>query len=80
MGDEEGKVLQKLDRKMNRTGTIIILALLSLVILGFGVQALEAGACERAFVNCMDEPIQRGNMLWIVYCGNGYAFCLKYID
>ena len=75
-------MILKRDRKMNRTRKILILAMLSLVILGLGAQSLQAsaGACERAFVNCMGEPFMQGNMLWIIYCGNGYAFCLKYID
>jgi hypothetical protein len=80
MTDEEEKMIQILSKKMDRRKKWLILAVLSLMIIGLGAQSLEAAACERAFVNCMDEPFMQGNMLWIIYCGNGYAFCLKYID
>jgi hypothetical protein len=59
---------------------MFILVMLSLLILGVGAQSLEAGACERAFGYCMDEPIAPGNMLWFAYCANGYAFCKKYVE
>jgi hypothetical protein len=80
MMDKEINVIQKPGKKMNTTQKLLVLAVLSIVLLGIGAQILEARACERAFVNCMDEPLMQGNMLWIIYCGNGYAFCLKYID
>lgn len=54
--------------------------MLSLLILGVGAQSLEARACERAFGYCMGEIIAPGNMIWFIYCANGYAFCKKYID
>ena len=80
MMDEERQMIQNLRKKTNRTHSIFILAVLSLLIFGIGAQSLEAAACERAFVHCMDELFMEGNMLWLVYCANGYAFCKKYID
>jgi hypothetical protein len=59
---------------------MLILVVISLMILGVGAQSLEAGACERAAVYCMDEIIAPGNMLWQLYCLNGYLFCKKYVE
>lgn len=73
-------MVQKLRKKTNRTQRIFVLVLLSLLIIGVGAQSLEARACERAFGYCMGEIIAPGNMIWFVYCANGYAFCKKYID
>ncbi len=73
-------MVQKLRKKTNRTQRIFVLVMLSLLILGVGAQSLEARACERAFGYCMGEIIAPGNMIWFIYCANGYAFCKKYID
>ncbi|MEE9502873.1 MAG: hypothetical protein V3V48_12415 [Candidatus Aminicenantaceae bacterium] len=73
-------MVQKLRKKTNRTQRIFVLVLLSLLIIGVGAQSLEARACERAFGYCMGEIIAPGNMIWFIYCANGYAFCKKYID
>jgi hypothetical protein len=80
MNDKEKKVIQNLRKKKTFSRKLFILMMLSLVIFTAGVQSLEAGACERAFVNCMNELFAETNMFWIVYCANGYAFCLKYMD
>jgi hypothetical protein len=80
MMDEERTMVRKLHKKTNRTHRIFILLVISLVILGVGAQSLEAGACERAAVYCMDEIISPGNMFWHAYCLNGYLFCKKYIE
>jgi len=73
-------MVQKLRKKTNRTQRIFVLVMLSLLILGVGAPSLEAGPCERAVVYCMDEIISPGNMLWHLYCLNGYAFCKKYVE
>jgi hypothetical protein len=78
--DKEGTMVQKLRKKTNRTQRIFVLVMLSLLILGVGAQSLEARACERAFGYCMGEIIAPGNMIWFIYCANGYAFCKKYVD
>ena len=73
-------MVQKLRKKTNRTQRIFVLVLLSLLVIGVGAQSLEARACERAFGYCMGEIIAPGNMIWFIYCANGYAFCKKYVD
>jgi hypothetical protein len=78
--DKEGTMFQKRHKKTKGTHRILILVLLSLVILGVGAQSLEAGACERAAVYCMDEIFAPGNMFWQLYCLNGYLFCKKYVE
>jgi len=78
--DKEDTMFQKRSKKANKTYRIFILVVISLAILGVGAQSLEAGPCERAAVYCMDEIFSPGNMLWHLYCLNGYLFCKKYID
>ena len=80
MKNKERTVIQKLRKKTTFTHKLLILLALSFVIFTTGIQSLEAGACERAFENCMNELFMEANMLWIVYCANGYLFCKKYID
>jgi hypothetical protein len=73
-------MIQKLRTKTNFSHKLFILLVFSLVILTVGVQSLEAGACETAFLNCMNELFAETTPFWLVYCANGYAFCLRYID
>jgi hypothetical protein len=80
MKNKEGTVIQNLRNKAAFSKRLLILLVLSLAILAVGVQSLEAGACERAFENCMNELFMEANMLWIIYCANGYVFCKKYIQ
>ena len=59
---------------------LLILLVLAFAVLSVGVRPLEAGACERAFINCTNELFAETSPFWFVYCANGYVFCLKYID
>lgn len=80
MWSKERTVIQKLQKKDTFSHKLIILLVLSLTILSVGVSSLEARACERAFVNCTRELFAETTPFWFLYCANGYAFCLKYID
>ena len=80
MKARERTVIQNLRKKRTFSHKLFILLVLSLVAFTVGVQSLEARACERAFVNCMNELFAETTPFWMIYCANGYAFCLKYID
>jgi hypothetical protein len=80
MKDKERTVIQNLRKKTTFSHKLFILLVLSLVIFTAGIQSLEAGACERAFTRCAYELFAESNLFWSIYCMNGYAFCLKYID
>lgn len=49
------------------------------LFLCLGATALQAGSCERAFMNCINDPYWMG-IFAPVFCVNGYVFCKKYID
>ena len=73
-------MIQKLRNTKTFSCKILILFVFTFAVLSAGVQSLEAGACERAFLNCTNELFAETSPFWFVYCANGYAFCLKYID
>lgn len=73
-------MIQKLRKKTNFSHKLFLFFVCSLVILFVGVKPLEAGACETAFLNCTNELFAETSPFWFIYCANGYAFCLKYIN
>ncbi|MFC2157906.1 hypothetical protein ACFLT9_08730 [Acidobacteriota bacterium] len=56
----------------------IILIILMAVLLGLSPMEIQAGGCEKAFVNCVYDPFM--NIIASVFCLNGYIFCKKYIE
>jgi hypothetical protein len=80
MKGKERTVIQNLRKQTAFSHRLLILVVFSLAVFAVGVPSLEAAACERAFVNCMDELFAETSPFWMIYCATGYAFCLKYID
>ena len=68
----------------HRRQTIALLVCLLVASGSFlGLIAAEPGAgiCERAFFECLTDPLNQAmGYLGMIYCGIGYAFCKKYID
>lgn len=73
-------MIPNLRNKTSFSNKCLILLVLTFAVLSIGVQSLEAGACEKAFINCTYELFAETSPFWFVYCVNGYAFCLKYIN
>lgn len=73
-------MILNLRKKNNRIHRIFILVVFSLMMFGVAAQSVEAGACERAAVYCMEEVFAPGNIMWQLYCLNGYVFCKKYVE
>ncbi len=70
-------------KAMNKTAVVVILILLLLsgLVLGLRAEDGSSNVCERAFSDCIDDPmISSWAVYGTLYCLVGFGFCKKYID
>jgi uncharacterized membrane protein YqaE (UPF0057 family) len=75
-------MILQIQKHMKKASLILIIFT---IFLSVNVSSLEAGACEKALVNCLFDSL--GSIPFftrvytdIAYCLNGWVFCQKYVE
>jgi len=68
--------------KKSRVFVGLAAGLLALTLFGLAAASLEASLCAEAFIDCLfdPQPMYPWEIARLAFCGNGYYFCMRYVD